>query len=432
MSSWLIQHLDTLTQVVKNMATLLLCAISFLSKKLTRFFNIINTTRLDSMVLRLAFLVILTVCVPNAQAQWVLLKTDADKLVRDGTRYIYNVQFDSASICFNKVIQLYPEHPAGYFLDAMIEWWKIQIDRRNKSYEEVFLTKIDRVIGVCDAILEKEKFDIAGLFFKGGALGFRGRYYASNQSWLKAANDGRDAFDILMQCSKLAPANADIRLGTGIYNYFAAALPEQYPALKAVMVFLPNGEKKVGISQLESAAQKAVYAAVEAKVVLQQVYSNQFENSPHDYLRICRELYTAYPNNPVFHRKYATALLQTGNLDTSDYHWHQILANYRTKKFGYDAFSARDALYYIGWYLFQQGKYNESLPYFYKCDEASRYLDEDPSGFMIKLNLYIGKVYDIQGKRDLAISQYKKILSWRDNKGSHSEAEQLMQKPYGK
>jgi hypothetical protein len=51
---------------------------------------------------------------------------------------------------------------------------------------------------------------------------------------------------------------------------------------------------------------------------------------------------------------------------------------------------------------------------------------------MVKLNLYVGKIYDLQGKRDLAIMQYKKVLSWQDIQNSHEEASRYLQTPYGK
>jgi tetratricopeptide (TPR) repeat protein len=366
----------------------------------------------------------------TASAQFALMRADADELITRGTAHIYNTRFDSATVCFEKVNALYPDFPAGYFMEAMIDWWRMQIDQRNTSYAESFLRKVDKVVEVCDRILDTNEFDIAGLFFKGGILGYRGRYYASNSSWLKATNDARQALDILIKCNKLAPSNYDIMLGTGIYNYFADSLPNQYPALKPIMVFLPSGDKKLGVLQLEAAARNARYAAVEAKVVLQMVYGSQFEKQPAEYLRWSRDLYTSYPLNAFFHRKYAVALVMNGYSDSADVQWKGILDKYRQKVFGYDVYSAREALYYLGTFEFNRGNNESALQYLYKCDEASRYLDEDPSGFMVRLNMTIGKIYDLQGRRDLATSQYNKILSWSDYQNSHREAEQYLQEPY--
>ncbi|MFN4770295.1 MAG: hypothetical protein ACK5JL_09745 [Candidatus Kapaibacterium sp.] len=380
-------------------------------------------------ILRVVVAAFLLVPLPLS-AQWALMRADADELITRGTSHIYNTRFDSATVCFEKVIAMYPGLPAGYFMEAMIDWWRMQIDQRNKSYGESFLRKVDKVLEVCDAILDTNEYNISGLFFKGGILGYRGRYYASNQSWLKATNDARQALDILVKCNQLAPQNYDIMLGTGIYNYFADALPNQYPALKPIMVFLPSGDKKLGMLQLEAAARNARYAAVEAKVVLQMVYGTQFEKQPVEYLRWSRDLYLSYPRNAFFHRKYAVALIMNGYSDSADVQWKAILDNYRSKAFGYDAFSAREALYYLGTFEFNRGNNDQALQFLYKCDEASRYLDEDPSGFMVRLNMTIGKIYDLQGKRELAKVQYNKILSWSDYQNSHSEAEQYLQQAY--
>ena len=108
----------------------------------------------------------------KTNAQWPILKTDADSLIKIGSDYIYNVQFSNAEETFKKVIDKYPTNPAGYFLDAMVIWWKISTYRNTESYDQLFLNKIDKVILVCEDLLQKNPLDISALFFKGGALGY--------------------------------------------------------------------------------------------------------------------------------------------------------------------------------------------------------------------------------------------------------------------
>ncbi len=50
------------------------------------------------------------------------MKADGDSLVRRGIDAIYNVEFQEAERYFLQVRTLYPEHPAGYFMDAMVDW----------------------------------------------------------------------------------------------------------------------------------------------------------------------------------------------------------------------------------------------------------------------------------------------------------------------
>jgi hypothetical protein len=44
--------------------------------------------------------------------------------------------------------------------------------------------------------------------------------------------------------------------------------------------------------------------------------------------------------------------------------------------------------------------------------------------------LKIGNIYDIQGKRSLAIEQYKKVLKWDDRQNSHDEAKRYIKSPF--
>lgn len=373
--------------------------------------------------------VLLWCAAPNARAQWTFMKSDGDSLLQLGIQNIYNVQFEEAHGYFQLVIDLYPEHPSGYFLDAMIEWWKINIDRANTSHDAAFLKKIDRVLGVSNTVLKDDPSNITALFFKGGALGFRGRYYASRERMLDAANDGKEALDILIACQKIAPGNHDIMLGTGLYNYFAAVLPDRYPLLKPVMAFFPSGDKTLGILQLKAASTKARYAKVEAQVVLYQVYYD-FEKSPSEAFPYARDLFNRFPQNPYFHRAYGRCLVTEGSLDSLEVLWRDVLVKVLDKRFGYDKYAAREALYYVGVVRMIRKDLTTALTYFYKADEACRALDEDPSGFMVKTNLKIGQILDLQGKRQQALKQYEKVLSWRDTQGSHAEADRFIAAPY--
>ncbi len=366
-----------------------------------------------------------------ANAQWAIMRTDADSLVRLGVGYIYDVQFSKAEECFRQVQKMYPNHPVGFFLDAMVDWWKITLFKDDNRFDDAYLKKIDKVIEVCDVLLEKKAQDINALFFKAGAIGFRGRFYAQNESWVKAAKDGAEGYDLLIQCLKIAPGNHDIMLGTGIYNYFAAVLPEKYPIIKPLVAFLQRGDKSLGILQLNSAARNAQYAAVEAKVVLLQIYYS-FENDLYRAEDLINELTSKYPNNPYFHRYLGRIQVRRGYAAEFEQTWRDILKNCIAKKYGYERYAAREATYYIGLSLYEKGDYENALKYFYKCDEGSRVLDKSSghSGFMVLSNLYVAKIFDIQGKRQYAIKQYEKLLKMKDYDNSHSQAKTFLKTPF--
>ncbi len=383
-----------------------------------------NKGRAVRGLLLVAFIAIL--CQSRADAQWAVIRSDADSLIQLGMDYIYNVQFAEAEECFGRVISMYPDHPAGYFLDAMVDWWKISLYRGTKAYDERFLRKIDRVLEVCDKNLDSISTDIKSLFFKGGALGYRGRFYGFREEWLSAARDGKNGFDLLVSLLQSAPGNHDVMLGTGIYNYFAAVLPEQYPLLKPVMEFLPRGNKPIGLAQLRASSRLAKFTQVEAKVVLLNIYY-QYENNVSEAFALASELHKKYPMNPYFHRYLGRLYVKKSDLGAWERTWREMLVRYMDRVPGYEISTAREALYYIGYALFNKASYSKASKYFKKCADACKKVDEEEaSGFRIKSLLRWANCLDKIGRRSEAISLYKEVLSLRDFEGSHRDAKQYI------
>ena len=382
---------------------------------------------------KILYLILITILITSNQlkAQLPIIKSDADSLIQLGKDYVYNVEFIKAGQCFKEVIKRYPAHPAGYFLDAMIEWWKINLYRRTEKNDNLFLKKIEKVIEVCDAELRTDPSDVKSLFFKAGAMGFRGRYYAMRKSWFPAINDGSNAYNILIDLLKIAPQNYDIMLGTGLYCYLAAVLPEKYSILKPMLYFLPEGNRELGLSLLKASGKNALYANVESKVALLNFYYD-FEGNANEAIKIAKELNERYPKNPYFKRYLGRCYVSLGDLAKYESTWRELLVDYIQGKEGYDEYSAREALYYVGYALMSRGEYDMALKYFLKCNDANKLLDKEPTGFQTKTLLKIGNIYDIKKRRTDAEGYYKKILALKDVSNSHAEAEKYLKTPFKK
>ncbi len=367
----------------------------------------------------------------SAQSQWSAESLFNERTQR-GIQAVYNLEFEKAKTEFKELIRLKSDHPAGHFFLAMIEWERILIDLDNESNDERFIALLEKTIEVCDERLDKNEDDVTALFFKGGSIGFRGRLYANREDWVKAANDGRIALPIVQQAYKLAPTNYDVLLGIGIYNYYAELIPEQYPFVKPLMIFFPDGDRVKGISQLRQASEKAEFANIEASYFLMQLmfqYEKQFGNA----LEIAVRLHEKYPNNVVFHRYVGRCRAALGHWNEMTAEFDSILAFVKAGKLGYNKNVEREAHYYLGLSEMQNGRNDAALRHFYKTDELSRSLDkEGPSGFMIMSNLRVGMIYDAQSKREYAIKQYNKVLDMKDYQDSHKTAGKYLKTPYGK
>ncbi len=363
-------------------------------------------------------------------SQWIT-SPEFDEQAQRGINAVYNLEFEKAETEFSLLAKNYPSHPAGKFFLAMIDWWKILMTIDDESRDAAFIQKMDEVIELCDSLLDVNENDVSALFFKGGALGFQGRLRANRSSWIKAANDGRLALPIVQKAYKIAPDNYDILLGIGIYNYYAATIPEKYPIVKPVMVFFPTGDKQKGIEQLTIASEKAKFASLEAKYFLLQLSYN-YERLYDRALELSTSLYKQFPNNVVFHRYVGRSTFVLGKYAEAQSLFLDILSKCENKQRGYSLYAKREALYYLGMISMNITDYDGSLKYFYQCDELSRELDvEEQSAFMTMANLRIGMIYDMQKKRNYAIMQYQKVQRLTKFENSHELAQQYLKKPYG-
>ncbi|MDP4195944.1 MAG: hypothetical protein Q8940_12895 [Bacteroidota bacterium] len=355
-----------------------------------------------------------------------------DSLVFKGINRIYNIKFQEAETIFRSVMADYPSHPAGRFFLAMIDWWKIMLDVDNESYDDIFFAKLEDVIYQCDQILEKDPSNVDALFFKGGAIGFRGRLRAFRESWIKAADDGREALPLVHRAYKLNPHNVDVQLGFGIYDYYASVIPQKYPLVKPLMIFFPSGDKEKGIHELAEVASRGKYARTESKYFLMQLY-DQFENDIFKADEYARQLNNEYPDNPVFERYLGRLSVKRGDYASASSIFTDVLRKTDSKYPGYGDKAKREAAYYLAYYQKMKGQMDSALSNFKECERLSRKVDKDsPSGFLVLSLLYIGNINDQIGQRDKALESYRQVLDLKEYNQSHSLAQQYLEKPYGK
>lgn len=347
-----------------------------------------------------------------------------DERIENGIKHIYNIEFEQAEKIFRSILTDYPENPAGRFFLAMVDWWRILLDIDNESYDQLFFQKIEDVIYHCDQILKKDKQNIDALFFKGGAIGFRGRLRALRDSWLKAADDGREALPIVEYASKLDPSNQDVQLGFGIYNYYAAVIPDQYPYIKPLMIFFPKGDKEKGIAQLKKTAESGKYAKYEAQYFLMTLYFN-YENNYEETKIYADKLTSLFPKNPSFQRWLGRTFARLGDWQKAD----SVFGNYLQKAdsgfYGFNfPYGLRESNYYVAVHLKNELLLDSSKYHFQKCIEISNEIDKnEDSGFKINSMIYLAQIAEEQNDIKSSIEYYRQVLKMRNWNNSHQLAE---------
>ena len=206
----------------------------------------------------------------QAHAQPAVMTTDwakvHDQTVR-GIDQLYNLEMDKAEATFSEVIRMAPEDPRGHFFMSMIHFWVFTLNKDEKAFES-FFELTDKVIAICDKLLDRDENDVVATFFLGGAYGYRGIAYQRNGSVLKAAWDGRKGYSYLKDAVTLKPDLYDAQMGFGLFSYLVGKVPKSYRWLLNIIGF--NGDVEGGLASLKMAADSGTYTRTEARFFLAQ------------------------------------------------------------------------------------------------------------------------------------------------------------------
>ena len=352
------------------------------------------------------------------------VKTRAER----GLDLLYNMEFDEAARLFSAIDQRYPNHPIGPFLKALNTWWEILIDLSDTSHDEAFYDAMDEVIDRSDRLLKRDEDDFDAMFFKGAALGFRGRLRSNRGDWFKAAMDGRAAMRYVLRVAEREPSNHDYVFGKGIYDYYAVVVPQRYPFVRPVMVFFPDGNRERGLRELQRTAEQGTYIQTEAAYFLLQIYylfERDYTKSVH-YVSWLRE---QHPNNPFFHAFEGRVYARWGRWERSREIFEEVLARYERGQTGYLPATAEQALYYLARSHMAVGEYATALERLERLDEVAARTRKD-TYFKVWGRLRHGMACDAMGRRRCAIDRYREVLHMEEMADSHDRAMDYLKEPY--
>ncbi len=345
-------------------------------------------------------------------------------------RNIYSCTFDSANTSINNYISSYPKEPQGYFLAVLKEWWMINVDRKNASLDDALNDKVNRCVDFCDAILDKNSKDVDALIYKGAALGYRGLSKSLRENWLSAADDGRQALNLLDEALEISPENKEAKLGVGIYNYFAEYIPDRYTFLKPLMLIFPKGDKVKGIAQIKEAESSKI-AVYEAKYIM-AYFNMQYERNFAESEKYSRELNAEFPSNPVFEKMLYNSYSGSGKYVEALEGWLKVRTKSFAKENGYQYESVlREADYYISLSLLKLMRLDEIDSYLNECEKLSEKIDAEDTSFKVYTYLMQGMKNDLKGERKTAVYYYEKVLNSREFGNSRTEARRFLTTPYG-
>ena len=400
---------------------------------------------------------ILPVSGQQTSAPWLAPEdqVQVDTLRRSGIEALYNLDYDKAQKEFKEITSRYPNHPAGYQLQAAGVWAKTLYESRRLqgslySSESFYSTGDDKVDPkivtefrnltreakrLSEAKLKQDPKNIDALNFLAATEGLKASFEeAVERRHYAALKDGNDAVNSHREVLKLDPTYVDAQLTIGLYEYVVGSLPLPIKLVAGIGGF--HGSKKRGLALLEQVAKQGKWSKDDAKTLLMLLYTR--EKRFADVVVITRELSEKYPRNYLYRLETADALVSLAaqkrkandmsGVAQAEKEAFATFDELLRDRSVHDASSrALDLIHF---------KYGEALSVAGLPDRAAKEfiattkVERAEPGLVTMAHLYAGRSFDTAGKRDEALTQYKQVLARPNVYDAHEEAKKGLQKAY--
>ena len=382
-------------------------------------------------------------------------KAKLDSLRRSGIEALYNLDYDKAERDFKEIVKVYPTHPAGPQLLAARLWIKTLYESRrlqsslysSESFYSSGDDKVDpKIIGefrnltreakrLAEVRLKQNPKDIETLDWLAAIHGLKASFEeAVERRHFAALKDGDDAVDHHREVLKLDSSFIDAGLTVGLYEYVVGSLPLPIKVVAGITGF--RGSKKKGLAMIERVAQEGTWSRDDAKTLLIVLYTR--EKRFTDALNHARELSARYPRNYLFRLEAADALVSQAEVERKNKNTEAAVKAEREAFATFDDLlhdrSVRDTVsraldlvhFKYGEVLLTAGEGERAAKEFLAATKVER---AEPT-LVTMAHLYAARAYDLAGKRDEALSQYRQVLTRPDIYAAHDEAKKGLRQPY--
>lgn len=268
-------------------------------------------------ILKVIYISTLFISFPFVVKAQLLQDPTSIKTVQKALDHIYNYEFAEAEGVIDQVEKRYPNHPVSYILESFVLYWKYLPIKDNPTKSKEYIQKLNLALAATEKRYGKDTKDPEGIFYIMVARGYMAMMYNYRGEMLNAAGEGKKAYNAFIEGMKLMDKNPDFYFTSGMYNYYVEVYPEVHPMVKPLLVFFKNGDKALGLKQVDIATRQGIITKAEANFYLAYLYT-KYEMKPDKAVVYLDRLTDWYPNNPIFNMKNAEVLLLSGQIEKAN------------------------------------------------------------------------------------------------------------------
>ncbi len=374
------------------------------------------------------FLIAALFAVQPASSQTIIL-IDDDAFQEDATVAIdslYNRNAEASQEIMREWRKSHPDHPIWTMWDAMELWWVVLEDLYDESHDNKLFDAMAKSEHQAGRLLRSESDHPDALLIRALATGYAARHYSNRGQWVKAAQIGRRSYNAYERIMEVRPDLKDNSFVEGMKLYYAAYIPDEYPAVRAVSWFLPDGDRKKGLEAIDEAAANGVFSRPEATYFMGNILLN-YEGEYDRAIGYFRTLVEQYPNNGYYRRLLVRTLFNQQRSSEVISEAKNALNHWELKQLESEKVLREEILYWRGRAHYRMGNMEAAADDFQQTINLGKELSNTENRpFYSLANYFAGRTAERLEDKELAKSYYNTAIEGSDNGDVRSRARERL------
>jgi tetratricopeptide (TPR) repeat protein len=235
-------------------------------------------------------------------------------LLRQGIEASFREDYAPAEACFDSLVRLGPDDPAGYFFRSALyhaQMIDYESDFRAKEFDE----NVKMAKKLARKRIKKNKNDAWTYLVLGNSYGAKAVYDAKRGKWFSGLEEGLMAKSALKEALKRDPEMYDAYVGLGSYHYWASVVTKAFHWLPFI-----GDDRERGMAEMQLALDKSLFSSTAAAsgLVWMYIHEGDFDRA----IDLAQRMQSKYPQGKSFLWPLAEAYYD--KLD-----WNNALASYQ-------------------------------------------------------------------------------------------------------
>ena len=364
--------------------------------------------------------------------------------IAEGIGYIYRLEHDQAIQFFAELGEKLPHHPGPPLAGAATVWLRELFSRQELDLDQfispgyftrpspremptadrqAFQVGVAKSRELAEQYLAEHPENKDARYYLGACEGALGAFtFTIDRSYLSALRHGKRAYQYQQALVEEDPEFWDAYMTVGTYEYVLGNIPWYLKWIASIAGY--HGSEKRGFEYLVAAAEKGVFVANDARVLLMVLYVRE---GYYGYaLRVAEELHRRYPENFLLHLNQAQILERMGERERAIDVYLSVLRLAEEGRKNYQKVPLVTFRYNVGVRLMELGAGERALDLFLAATRDPGMPEREEA----LSHLRAGEILDLLGRRQEAISQYEEVQGLSEFEDSHGTARKYLKSSY--